>query len=145
MKRFFAFILLVSSIVALHSISVLADTLPVENFAITGGINSDKACDITFDSSRLISGTAPKDTTVTINVYDITDPDNRHLDSAYSLTVGPAGIFSQNIELSEGKNYVVIAAANGDKRSEIATLINRKGRVIKAVLSQYIALPGQNK
>ncbi|MBQ6554921.1 MAG: hypothetical protein IJL89_06795 [Firmicutes bacterium] len=148
MKRFCAFVLIAASLIALHSLSAFAaddDVLPVDNFAVTGGINTEKACDITFDSTRLISGTAAKDTVVTISVYDITDPDNKVLDSCYDLTVGSAGIFSQSIDLAEGKNYVIVAASNGNKHSEVSTVINRKGRFIKAVLSQYIALPGQSK
>ncbi len=148
MKRFLAFILIAASILALHAVNTFAadtDVLPVDNFAVTGGINTEKACDITFDSTRLISGTASKDTVVTISVYDITDPDNKFLDSSYSITVGSAGIFSQSVDLAEGKNYVIVAASNGNKHSEVSTVINRKGRFIKAVLSQYIALPGQNK
>ena len=146
MKRFCAFALIVTSIIALHSISAFAaEALPVDHFSITGGIDPEKTCDITFDSTRLISGTAPKDTTVTISVYDVTNPEYKQLDNSYSLTVGSAGIFSQSINLAEGRNYVVVTAVNGDKRSEVTTTINRKGRVIKAVLSQYIALPGQNK
>ncbi len=146
MKRFCAFALIVTSMIALHTLTAFAaDTLPVDNFSITGGINTDKACDITFDVTRLISGTAPKDTTVSIKVYDITDPEIQRLDNSYTINVGSAGIFSQSIDLTEGKNYVVVAAVNGRKRSEVSTVINRKGRVIKTVLSQYIALPGQNK
>lgn len=148
MKRFWAFVLIAASLIALHSLSAFAaddDILPVDNFAVTGGINTEKSCDITFDSTRLISGTAAKDTVITISVYDITDPDIKVLDSSYDITVGSAGIFSQSIDLSEGKNYVIIAATNGNKHSEVSTVINRKGRFIKAVLSQYIALPGQSK
>lgn len=145
MKRFIAFILIAAGVLTLHSLSVFADTLPVENFSVTGGIYTDKPCDITFDSTRLISGTAPKDTTVTISVYDVTDPEYKCLDNSYTIKVGSAGIFSQSINLAEGKNYVVVAAVNGDKRSEVTTVINRKGRIIKAVLSQYIAMPGQTK
>lgn len=143
MKKLFAFMLIFSSILALRCINSFAAPLPVDQFSITGGIDAEKVCDITFDTTRLISGTASKNTVVTITVFDVTNPENRQHMATYQQTVGSAGIFSQCICLNEGKNYVVVAAANGEKYSEISTTISRKGRVIKAVLSQYIALPGQ--
>lgn len=146
MKKLLAFFLIAASVITLHSLSIFAaETLPVERFAITGGINTEKPCDITFDATRLITGTAPKDTTVTISVYDITDPDIKKLESSYIITVGSSGIFSQSIDLAVGKNYAVVAAENGNKYSEVSATISRKSCNIKAVLSQYIALPGQNK
>ena len=146
MKKLIAFLLIAASVITLHSLSAFAaDSLPVEHFTITSGIDVEKPCEITFDSSRLITGTAPKDTAVTISVYDITDPDYKKLDGSFTITVGSAGIFSQNVELKEGRNYIVIAAVNGERRSEVSAVVSRKSYQIKSVLSQYIALPGQNK
>ena len=63
----------------------------------------------------------------------------------YNITVGSTGIFSQSISLKEGANYLVVAARKDGKYSEIRTTINRKDKVLKSVLSQSIAVPGQSK
>lgn len=127
----------------LHTTYVMASSLPVEGFEITGGINTSKEVSTTFDSSRIISGNAEKGADVSIYVYKPGENGNTLLNS-YTLTVGTTGIFSQCVNLYEGSNYIVICADKDNKHSEFSTTINRKGKVIKAVLSQYIALPGKS-
>ena len=119
---------------------------PVEDFKITGGIDTSKASEITFDSSRVISGTAEKGTLVTITVYEpYTDAKGAVAYNSlrtYKVTVGATGIFSQSISLKEGKNYIVVIAQNNGKHSEVKTTVNRKNKVLQAVLSKSVALPG---
>lgn len=148
MKKLLAGFILIMGIITAQSVSVLA-AAPVDKFAITGGVDTTKAVEITFDSTRIISGTAEKGADIEITVYEQkvkTDGSGATYLSAvgqYRLTVGSTGIFSQSVQLAEGKNYVVIAARKDGKQSQVSATINRKGHAIKSVLSQYIALPGQ--
>ena len=148
MKKLLAGLILVVSIITAQSVSVLA-AAPVDKFAITGGIDTSKSVEITFDSTRIISGTAEKGAEIDITVYE--QKANTHGTTylsevnTYSLTVGSTGIFSQSVDLIEGRNYIVVAAEKGDKQSQASATINRKGHAIKSVLSQYIALPGQKR
>lgn len=145
MKKILAALVLILGFVALNSIAVMASPVPVEGFEITGGIDTTKESTTTFDATRIISGTAEKGAGVTIAVYRPAENGQNTLLNSYCLTVGSTGIFSQCVNLYEGKNYIVITASKDEKYSEFSTTINRKGKVIKAVLSQYIALPGQTK
>lgn len=127
--------------------SVAGAALPVEKFAITGGINTNKTSEITFDTTRVISGTAEKGTQVAISVYEPVTTNGQttnKLIRSYSLTVGSTGIFSQSVSLKEGQNYIVVAATNNGRYSEVKTTINRKNTVIKYMLSQSFAVPGQS-
>ncbi len=146
MKKLFAGLILLMGIITAQSVSVSA-AAPVDKFAITGGVDTSKPIEITFDSTRIISGTAEKGAEIEIAVYEQkANADGTTYLSAvntYGLTVGSTGIFSQNVDLIEGKNYVVIAADKDNKHSQASATINRKGHAIKSVLSQYIALPGQ--
>ena len=147
MKKLFAGFILVMGIITAQSVSVSAADAPVDKFAVTGGFDTSKSVEITFDSTRIISGTAEKGAEIGITVYEQkANADGTTYLSAvntYDLTVGPTGIFSQSVDLIEGKNYLVVAADKDDKHSQASATINRKGHAIKSVLSQYIALPGQ--
>lgn len=120
---------------------------PVSNFKITKGIT--KSSEITFDSTRVISGTAETGAQISITIYEpyTNSAGNTayKLIRTYNLTVGSTGIFSQSISLKEGVNYLVVTARKDGKYSEIRTTINRKNKVLKSVLSQSIAVPGQSK
>ncbi len=120
---------------------------PVSNFKITNGIT--KSSEITFDSTRVISGTAETGAQISITIYEpYTNSAGKtayKLIRNYNLTVGSTGIFSQNISLKEGVNYLVVTARKDGKYSEIRTTINRKNKVLKSVLSQSIAVPGSSK
>ncbi|MGN1317702.1 MAG: hypothetical protein ACI4VF_01710 [Lachnospirales bacterium] len=121
----------------------------VNNFKITSGIAANKTSEITFDSTRVISGTAETGAKISITIYEpYTNSAGQtayKLIRTYNLTVGSTGIFSQNISLKEGVNYLVITARKDGKYSEIRTTINRKNKVLKSVLSQSIAVPGRGK
>lgn len=122
-----------------------AHAAPVNNFKITSGINTSKTSEITFDSTRVISGTAEPNSKITITVYEpvtVNGVTTYKYIRSYNITVGSSGIFSQNISLKEGKNFVVVAARKDSKYSEVKTTITRKNAVLKATLSQSIAVPG---
>lgn len=122
-----------------------AHAAPVNNFKITSGINTSKTSEITFDSTRVVSGTAEPNSKITITIYEPVTTNGvttyKYIRS-YNITVGSSGIFSQNISLKEGKNFVVVAARKDSKYSEVKTTITRKNAVLKATLSQSIAVPG---
>lgn len=126
---------------------VSAHAAPVNNFKITSGINTEKTSEITFDSTRVVSGTAEAGSSIAITIYEpatVNGNTTYKYIRSYSITVGSSGIFSQNISLKEGKNYVVVAARKDGKYSEVRTTITRKNAVLKATLSQSIAVPGSS-
>ena len=126
---------------------VSAHAAPVNDFKIASGINTEKTSEITFDSTRVVSGTAEAGSSIAITIYEPTTVNGnttyKYIRS-YSITVGSSGIFSQNISLKEGKHYVVVAARKDGKYSEVRTTITRKNAVLKATLSQSIAVPGSS-
>ena len=148
MKKFLltAFALFTIAFVML-AMPVSAHAAAVNNFKITSGINTEKTSEITFDSTRVVSGTAEAGSSIAITIYEPTTVNGnttyKYIRS-YSITVGSSGIFSQNISLKEGKNYVVVAARKDGKYSEVRTTITRKNAVLKATLSQSIAVPGSS-
>lgn len=122
-----------------------AQAAPVNNFKITSGINTAKTSEITFDSTRVVSGTAEPGSKIIITIYEpvtVNGSTTYKYIRSYNITVGSSGIFSQNISLKEGKNYVVAAARKDAKYSEVRTTITRKKAVLKATLSQSYAVPG---
>ena len=129
--------------------SINAQAAPVPNFKITSGIAQGKTSEITFDSTRVISGTAQTGSKVSITIYEpyknANGTTSYKLIRNYNLTVGSTGIFSQSISLKEGVNYLVVTAKKDGNYSETRTTINRKNKVLKSVLSQSIAVPGQIK
>ena len=139
--------LLVMACCVIAPVSAMAGT-GVDNFKITSGIDTRKSSEITFDATRVISGTAEKGAKIGITVYEpytVNCKTYYKLIRTYNITVGSTGIFSQSISLKEGANYLVVAARKDGKYSEIRTTINRKDKVLKSVLSQSIAVPGQSK
>lgn len=148
MKKLLSFISVLVFVIAVSTICVLAasGSQDVEKFGITGGIDLQKDAEITFDSSRIISGTAEKDTNVEIIVYRVVDDAEEtkliELDR-YKTTVGISEIFIEDVDLSIGKNLIVVKAVNGEKCSEVSAVIKRKKSEIKIELRQGIVLPGQ--
>ncbi|HAG04212.1 MAG TPA: hypothetical protein DCG28_02120 [Lachnospiraceae bacterium] len=132
--------------VTVFFVSSVCVNAEVQGFKITSGISADKSSEITFDSVKVISGTAAKGTDISITVYEpYTAADGSVQYTVlrnYAVTVGNTGIFSQSVSLKEGKNYVVVVAKNGDSSSEVRTTINRKNKILQTMLSQSIALPG---
>ncbi len=148
MKRLLSFISVLIFVIATSTICVLAasGSQAVEKFGITGGINLQKGTETTFDSSRIVSGTAEIDTDVEIIVYRVAEDAEEtkliELDR-YKTTVGLSEIFIENIDLNIGKNLIVVKAYNGEKYSEVSAVVKRKKSEIKIELRQGIILPGQ--
>ena len=135
----------IAATIVILAVPVAANAAPVNNFKITSGINTAKSSEITFDSTRVVSGTAEPGSKITITLYEPTTVNGTFFykyNKYYTITVGSSGIFSQSISLKEGKNYVVVAARKDGKYSEVKTTITRKNAVLKATLSQSIAVPG---
>ena len=140
--KFACLMLLVMACCVVAPVSAMAGT-GVDNFKITSGIDTRKSSEITFDAT-----TAEKGAKIGITVYEpytVNGKTYYKLIRTYNITVGSTGIFSQSISLKEGANYLVVAARKDGKYSEIRTTINRKDKVLKSVLSQSIAVPGQSK
>lgn len=149
MKKLLSFISVLIFVIAASTICVLAapsGSQAVDKFGITGGMNLQKGTDTTFDSSRIISGTAEKDTAVDIIVYKVIETAEGtklvELDRC-NTTVGLSEIFMQNVDLAVGKNLIVVKASNGEKYSEASSVVKRKKSEIKNELRQGIVLPGQ--
>lgn len=127
------------------ALPVCVQAAPVNNFKITSGINTAKTSEITFDSSRVISGTAAQGANINITIYEPVANNGvttyKYI-RAYSATVGSSGIFALPVNLKEGKNYVVVVARKDGAYSEVRTTINRKNAVLKTTLSQSFAVPG---
>ncbi len=123
------------------------EAAPVNNFKITSGINTAKSSEITFDGNRVISGTAEPGAQISINIFEpvaVNGTTTYRLIRNYSIVVGSTGIYSQNVALKEGGNYLVVAARKDNRYSEVRTTIVRKNKVLKTTLSQSIAVPGRS-
>lgn len=134
--------------IAFNAVNVFASGATpsqVAYFSIAEGFDTAKSYEATFDSTRVISGTAAKGSTVSITVYDPDVVINGSYSkiAGYNLTVGQSGIFRQTINLKLGKNYVVVTAAYNGQSSSYSTTINRKEGQIQSDLDGIIVLPGQ--
>ena len=135
----------IATTIVILAVPVAANANPVNNFKITSGINTAKSSEITFDSTRVVSGTAEPGSKITITLYEpitVNGTTTYKYIRSYTITVGSSGIFSQSISLKESKNYVVVAARKDGRYSDVKTTITRKNAVLKATLSQSIAVPG---
>ncbi len=144
-KLIFTFFAILTLAFVMLAVPASAHAAEVNNFKITSGINTAKTSEITFDSTRVVSGTAEAGSTVTITLYEpvtIYGTTTYKYIRSYNVTVGSSGIFSQSVSLKEGKNYVVVAASKNGAYSEVKTTITRKNAELKATLSQSIAVPG---
>jgi len=120
---------------------------PVNNFKITSGIDTNKTTEITFDSNKIISGTAEAGAQVSINIYEpvvANGQTTNKLIRNYNIIVGSTGIFSQNINLRHGVNYIVVVATKDARQSEVRTTIVRKKIELKTTLAQSIVVPGRS-
>ncbi len=149
MKKLLSFISVLFFIIAASALCVLAapsGSQPVDKFGITGGMDLQKGTETTFDSSRIISGTAQKDTVVDVIVYEVVEDAEGtklvELDRC-TTTVGISEVFVQDVDLVVGKNLIVVKASNGEKYSEASSVVKRKKSEIKIELRQGIVLPGQ--
>lgn len=117
-------------------------------FILTGGLV--KNYESTFDDKRIITGTAPQNTEVTITVYTneiVIDDFGDEVSEAvvtdtYTFTVGALEAFTQTIDFEIGENYLEIYAVNGDEEICLERTINRKPIELKHELENSIVLPG---
>lgn len=107
-----------------------------QRFVITGGINTGKNIEATFNKSRTISGTAEVGSVITIKVFS----GNKDC-KTYKITVGSSGYFSQSVDLFIGENLIVVTAEKGYLSSTIKANIKRKKSEIKSELSKNISFP----
>lgn len=99
--KFACLMLLVMACCVVAPVSAMAGT-GVDNFKITSGIDTRKSSEITFDATRVISGTAEKGAKIGITVYEpytVNGKTYYKLIRTYNITVGSTGIFSQSISL----------------------------------------------
>ncbi len=112
-----------------------------QNFVITGGLDTEKETESTFDKSRTISGTAEIGSVVTIEVLSENTKKELCESGFYEIKVGSSGYFSQNIDLLIGENLITIKAKKGELSSCVEASIKRKKSEIKSELSNNISVP----
>lgn len=112
-------------------------------FQVTSGIEEDsEKAEVTFDDSRVISGTAENGTELTISVYLKSSSGKLKEKDSFVTKVGASGIFSETINLYLGENLVEIQGDRDGDQSSQEVLIKRKSEKIRTELEEDIALPG---
>lgn len=119
-------------------VSVLAAELPV---TISSGLNmAAEEVECTFNDSRLVYGEAKPGTKITFTVSKM----NRFGQMAElyneTVSVGSMGLFSVNLPLERGNNYIKMTAEG--KTQEV--VVKRVPQTVKTQLQRMIALPGLN-
>ena len=148
MKKFIlTFLAVMTMAFMMLAMPASANAAQVKDFKVTNGINPNKSNEITFDYFRVVSGTSEPGSQVSITIYEpivANSTTTYKYVRGYNLIVGSSGIFSQNIALKEGKNYIVVAAKNLNDYSDVKANKKKKKAVLKATLSQSIAMPGSS-
>jgi hypothetical protein len=103
------------------------------NFKLLNGFEKD--IEYTFNSSRTISGTSEEDTIITVTVFR--DKEMTQEVVKYVKIVSSLGIFSQEIDLRHGGNYILINAAKGTKEAEVRVSVTRLDIRLKQELENY--------
>jgi len=110
-------------------------------FGLTGKADSAEESEVTFDSTKTISGTADEGTGITIRVYTKNSAGKYRERYSYDFNVGLSGLFSQTVALNIGENVICVdAEKNGDLAEEKLT-VKRKADDIKDELERGIYLP----
>lgn len=109
------------------------DILDLDVIRITAGLKKEQ--EVTFDKVRNISGEAAEGTKLVFKVYKEEQEGQEEIES-YSQSVGASGLFSQLIELKEGKNYIEIIVKQEDKSKIFIFEIDRKKEEIKKELEE---------
>lgn len=145
MKKVLAIMLCLAIIFTLPVSSFAASTEAQESFrksfTVTGGIDTSKEVETTFDKTRTISGTAAVGSVIKIKVCEVYSNNTCSEPEVYEVTVGSSGYFSQGIDLAVGENLVTITAVKGDLSATIKTNIKRKKSEIKSELFKNISFP----
>lgn len=111
------------------------------SFEFLSGVTKDT--ESTFDSSRVLIGSALEDTSVSIYQYAYNTESEcfEVIDSYEDLTIGQVGVFTQSVELIEGGNYFKIVLSKDDLTFTKTALITRKPLEVKNELEKGIILP----
>ena len=135
---------------------------PLHGFHITAGL--PKPIESTFDATRVLVGTAPKDTEIQIILYQYVEPPSEPIINAnaedqeepikeykpfeatesFALVVGSSSLFIKTIELPLGRCFVYVKASHETDGGAVAACVNRKAAEIQKELVESIALPGPN-
>ena len=144
-----------------ESARMVSDT-PLAGFGVTGGL--PKATESTFDTVRVLVGTAPRHTQVMITLLQQTEEADEPVETTdvhafgwdddeaepyteietFVITVGSSGLFSKTIDLPLGRTYILITAIHADGDASYAVCVNRKAAEIQKELEESIAFPGLN-
>ena len=120
---------------------------PVSAFAaemsvnISSGLNMEaEEAECTFEDNRLIYGEAAPGTEITFTVSKMNRFGGMVELHREDVTVGSMGLFSVNLPLEKGNNYISMTAEG--KTQEV--VIKRVSQNVKTQLQRLIALPGLN-
>lgn len=108
-----------------------SDILDLGVIKITAGLTKEQ--EVTFDKVRNISGEAKEGTLLVFKVYQDKEQQD---EESYSQSVGASGLFSQLINLKEGKNYIEIRVEQNENEKVFLFEINRKKEEIKKELEE---------
>ncbi|MCL1996414.1 MAG: hypothetical protein FWG63_09435 [Defluviitaleaceae bacterium] len=126
----------------------LIENLPFDPVAFWNIFHSATPNEVTFDTRRTITGTAPYRTFVTayvITTYENQDGDISFAIYATRVIVGSSMVFSLELPLEEGDNIVVIKFFNEYEGVDnaIASQIRRMSQNIRQELENFVpSLPG---
>ena len=120
---------------------------PVSAFAGEMGVNISSGLEMeaesvecTFDDSRLVYGEAVPGTKITFSVSRMNRFGSMVELSREEVTVGSMGLFSVNLPLERGNNYISMTAEGETKE----VVVKRVSQTVKTQLQRMIALPGLN-
>lgn len=144
-NKYIAFFLVL--FLSLSPVSAFADE--IENpthVCITSGLDlSAEGRETTFDRCRLVYGEAAPETTIDVSVSRTDGVGDRVEEYQESLVVGSLGIFSLNIPLEMGTNYITLtASAEGYDTISYEVQVKRYSQQVKRELQTMVALPGAN-
>ena len=120
------------------SVSVYAK--PLETYTIGGTIDFEKEITSTFSGNRIVTGSAPAGTNVSISVYN-TETDKTFV---YEIETGASGLFSKVVTLTNGENTITLSLSlDGYDKVTKETVINKKDDKIKHTLEKGMLIPGE--
>jgi len=118
----------------------------VPGFEITSGIS--RRSESTFDSARTIVGTAPRGSTVRVEIFGFNEVTSSFYKvSGTVLTVGASGSFSSVQQLNLGRNFLRIKAVYTDELDDVRHIsidtaqLNRLADGVRNQLERGLLLP----
>ena len=119
-------------------VSAWAAEMPV---TISSGLNlAAKEVECTFESSRVVYGEAAPGTKIVFTVSKMNRFGGMVVLHQRTVNVGSVGLFSVNLPLERGNNYISMTA-DGVKQEVVVKQVPQK---VKKQLQNMIALPGLN-